>query len=157
MKKIGRKPTDDQLLEGGGGGGGGISGTKWSKMPSFGGNASTVGDLKKLTKDTSNLKGAAKVAADEAKGRAATRTGVRAAGTAGAATAVKAALEDANAEAPKKARDTDEENFQEVKRVMREVDTEREAEKYAKSDEMKSGGSVRGWGKARGARKAKIY
>ena len=30
MKKIGKKPTDDQLLEGGGGGGGGRSGGKYT-------------------------------------------------------------------------------------------------------------------------------
>jgi hypothetical protein len=30
MKKIGRRPTDDQLLEGGGGGGGGGSGGKYT-------------------------------------------------------------------------------------------------------------------------------
>jgi hypothetical protein len=30
MKKIGRKPTDEQLLEGGGGGGGGGSGGKYT-------------------------------------------------------------------------------------------------------------------------------
>ena len=44
-------------------------------------------------------------------------------------------------------------------RIMREVDEEREASKYAKKDESseyKKGGSVRGWGVARGARKAKM-
>jgi hypothetical protein len=44
-------------------------------------------------------------------------------------------------------------------RVMREVDDEIKASKYAKKDEssdFKKGGSVRGWGIARGARKAKI-
>ena len=30
MKKIGKKPTDDQMLEGGGGGGGGRSGGKYT-------------------------------------------------------------------------------------------------------------------------------
>jgi hypothetical protein len=136
MKKIGRKPTDDQLLEGGGGGGGGgggISGTKWSSMPSFRGNASTMGDLKKLTKDTSQLKGGAKAAADEAKSRAATRTGVRAAGAAAAGEGVKAALSSSEAKG-KPERDTDEDNFQETKRIMREVDADIKASKYAKPD-----------------------
>jgi hypothetical protein len=50
-------------------------------------------------------------------------------------------------------------------RVMREVDADIEASKYAKKDKAaeykgddvyKKGGSVRGWGMARGARKAKI-
>ncbi len=44
-------------------------------------------------------------------------------------------------------------------RIMREVDAERKARKYAEKDESseyKKGGSVRGWGMARGARKAKI-
>lgn len=50
-------------------------------------------------------------------------------------------------------------------RIMREVDAERKARKYAEKDkpteyrgddEFKKGGSVRGWGIARGARKAKI-
>jgi hypothetical protein len=44
-------------------------------------------------------------------------------------------------------------------RVMREVDEERKARKYAEKDESseyKKGGAVRGWGMARGARKAKI-
>ena len=44
-------------------------------------------------------------------------------------------------------------------RIMREVDAERKARKYAEKDESseyKKGGSVRGWGMARGARKAKM-
>jgi len=44
-------------------------------------------------------------------------------------------------------------------RIMREVDAERKASKYAEKDESseyKKGGSVRGWGMARGARKAKM-
>jgi hypothetical protein len=57
-----------------------VSGTKWSGMPSFKGNASTLGDIKKLTADSSHLKGGAKQAVDEAKARAAKRTAVRAAG-----------------------------------------------------------------------------
>jgi hypothetical protein len=82
MAKIGKKPTDDQLLEGGGSGAGGASvkGTKWSKMPSFKGNASFMDDVKKLTKDTSHLKGGAKKSTDLAEERAAARMGVRAAG-----------------------------------------------------------------------------
>jgi hypothetical protein len=77
MKKIGKKPTDDQILEGGGAG---VGGTKWSSMPSFKGNANIVDDFKKLTKDTSHLKGGAKKSADLAEERAAKRMGVRAAG-----------------------------------------------------------------------------
>lgn len=47
----------------------------------------------------------------------------------------------------------------EVDEALREVDAERKARKYAEKDEsseFKKGGSVRGWGIARGARKAKI-
>jgi hypothetical protein len=50
-------------------------------------------------------------------------------------------------------------------RIMREVDSERKARRYAEKDEpteyrgddeYKKGGAVRGWGIARGARKAKM-
>jgi hypothetical protein len=53
----------------------------------------------------------------------------------------------------------------EVDETMREVDAERKARRYAKKDEpteyrgddeYKKGGAVRGWGIARGARKAKM-
>lgn len=47
----------------------------------------------------------------------------------------------------------------EVDEALREVDAERKARKYAEKDEpseFKKGGSVRGWGIARGARKAKM-
>ena len=79
MAKVGRHGLDEPQLEGGGAGAG-IRGTKWSSMPSFKGNASTLGDIKKLTADSSHLKGGAKQAVDEAKARAAKRTAVRAAG-----------------------------------------------------------------------------
>ena len=154
MAKIGRRPTDDQLLEGGGGGGAGagISGTKWSKMPSFKGNSDAVSDIKKLTKDTSHLKGGARDASDEAKGRAATRTAVRAAGVAAVNEGTKAALNNTAS-----AKGADEDSFKAMERSLREADAEREAEKYGKGDKMKSGGSVKGWGISRGARKAKMY
>lgn len=89
MAKIGKKPTDDQLLEGGGGGAG-ISGTKYSKMPSLRGSSSTMGDLKKINQDTSNLRGNAKKVTEDAQDRAAARTGVRAAGAGAAAAGAKA-------------------------------------------------------------------
>jgi len=157
MAKIGRRGLDDQQLEGGVGGGmgAGISGTKWSKMPTFKGNSDAVGDIKKLTKDTSKLKGGARDASDEAKTRAATRTAARAAGVAALDQGTRAALDSATA--PKKSAPTEEDAFNEVERVLREVDAEQEASKYGKGDKLKSGGSVKGWGKARGARKAKIY
>ena len=85
-----KRGIDEQQLEGGGGGGGSISGTKWSSMPSFKSNASTMDDLKKIVADTSKLKGAAKAAKEEAIDRAITRTVVRA-GAAGAAGATVAA------------------------------------------------------------------
>ena len=89
MAKIGKKPTDDQLLEGGGGGAG-ISGTKYSKVPSLRGSSSTMGDLKKINQDTSNLRGNAKKVTEDAQDRAAARTGVRAAGAGAAAAGAKA-------------------------------------------------------------------
>lgn len=73
-----KRGLDEQLLEGGGGGG--ISGTKWSSMPSFKGNASLIDDIKKINKDTSNLKGSAKKSVEDAQDRAAKRTAIRAAG-----------------------------------------------------------------------------
>ena len=96
MAKIGKKPTDDQLLEGGGGGGGGfgISGTKYSKMPSLRGSSSTMGDLRKINKDTSNLRGNAKKVTEDAQDRAAARTGIRAAGAGAAAAGIKTAVSD---------------------------------------------------------------
>jgi hypothetical protein len=74
-----RRGDDLTPLEGGGGGAG-VGGTKWSKMPSFKSNASFMDDVKKLTKDTSHLKGGAKRSTDLAEERAAARMGVRAAG-----------------------------------------------------------------------------
>jgi len=93
MAKIGKKPTDDQMLEGGGGGAG-ISGTKYSKMPSLRGSSSTMGDLKKINQDTSYLRGNAKKVTEDAQDRAAARTGVRAAGAAAAASGAKALTSD---------------------------------------------------------------
>ena len=83
-----RRGDDLTPLEGGGGGGG-ISGTKYSNMPSFKGNASIMDDLKKLTKDTSKLKGGAKKATELATDRAINRLAVRATGAAGAGAAAK--------------------------------------------------------------------
>jgi hypothetical protein len=144
MPKGIRKPMEEMLLgtEGGkGGGGGGVGGTKWSSLPSFRGNASTMDDLRKLTKDTSHLKGGAKASADEAKTRAAKRTGVRAAGATAAAEGARTALSSSEAKS-KPQQDTEEENFQEVQRILRKVDEDIEAEKYAKPDKYKSGGAV---------------
>jgi len=97
MAKIGRRPLDDEQLEGGGAGAG-ISGTKYSKMPSLRGSASTMGDLKKINKDTSNLRGNAKKVTEDAQDRAAARTGVRAAGAGAAAVAAKMATREAAAD-----------------------------------------------------------
>lgn len=155
MAKIAKHPLDDQQLEGGVGGGmsAGISGTKWSKMPSLKGNSDAVSDIKKLTADTSHLKGGARAASDEAKTRAATRTAARAAGAAAVSEGTKAALDKANEKSAKK----DEDSFKEVERTLREADADIESSKYGKGDKMKSGGSVKGWGIARGARKARTY
>jgi hypothetical protein len=91
MAKVGRHGLDEPTLEGGGSGAG-ISGTKWSSVPSFKSNASTLGDLKKLTTDSSHLKGGAKKSVDEAKGRAAKRTAARAVGVAGTGIGAKSMM-----------------------------------------------------------------
>ena len=70
------KGLDEPQLEGGMSGG--VGGTKWSGMPSFKGKSNAISDIKKLTADTSHLKGGAKKAVEEAKTRAARRTAVRA-------------------------------------------------------------------------------
>jgi len=154
MPKVGKRPLDDQLLEGGGAGAAsaGISSTKWSNMPSLKGKANAIDDLKKMGADTSHLKGGAKESSDLAKDRAANRTAVRAAGAAAVSEGTKAALDAATK--PKK---SDEDSFKEVERALRAADDEIESSKYGKGDGLKKGGSVRGWGKARGARKAKMY
>jgi hypothetical protein len=94
MAKIGKKPTDDQLLEGGGGGGGssGIKGTKWSSMPSFKGSSSTLDDLKKLTAKPTKAKGSAKRAFEMAQDRAVSRTVARGAGASALAAGAKAMM-----------------------------------------------------------------
>jgi len=101
VKNKTRRGDDLTPLEGGGGGGGaGVSGTKWSGMPSFKSNASLMDDVKKLTKDTSHLKGGAKKSTDLAEDRAAKRMAVRAAGTAAVGAGAKAATSE---DKPKKA------------------------------------------------------
>lgn len=99
-----RRGDDLTPLEGGGGGAG-VGGTKWSNMPSFRGNANIVDDFRKLTKDTSHLKGGAKRSADLAEERAANRMAVRAAGAAGAGAAAKAATNDEPKKAAAKSED----------------------------------------------------
>jgi hypothetical protein len=95
MAKNSPRRGDDLIpLEGGATGGGGAGGasvksTKWSNMPSFKGNASIMDDLKKLTKDTSKLKGGAKKATELATDRAINRLAVRATGATAAGAAAK--------------------------------------------------------------------
>ena len=100
---------DDQLLEGGGGGGGGagIRNTNWSGMPSFRSNASTMDDLKKITSDTSKLKGSAKAAKEEAIDRAITRTGIRAAGAGAVGAGLKSISSAGASEGKKEDSDSD--------------------------------------------------
>lgn len=82
-----RRGDDLTPLEGGatGGGAGGarssVTNTKWSNLPSFESNASIMDDVRKLTKDTSHLKGGAKKATELAEDRAAARMAVRVGGT----------------------------------------------------------------------------
>ena len=152
MGKLFNRRGDDQMLEGGIGGAGGVGGTKWSNLPSVKSNASALDDIKKLSADTSNLRGAAKEAAAEAKGRAATRTAVRA----GAAGAAGSALDKSESKASARSSDydPDEEAFREIERSMREVDAEREASKYGRGDKsFKSGGKVTASSRADGIAK----
>ena len=88
-----KRGLDEQLLEGGGGGGG-ISGTKWSSMPSLKSNASLMDDIKKINKDTSDLRGGAKKSVEDAQDRAAKRTAIRAAGAGATAATINAATGD---------------------------------------------------------------
>ena len=140
-----RRPRLAELetLEGGGaggmGGGSGVGGTRWSNLPSVRGRANTVDDLRKLTRDTSHLHGGAKGAADEAKQRAAQRTAIRVAGLGAAGAGVKSMMSDDDEPAEKPSKDTDEDNFQNTKRIMREVDADIKA---SKGNKMKSGGKV---------------
>jgi hypothetical protein len=93
-----KRGLDEQELEGGGGGGGmrsaSVKDTKWSNMPSFKGNANIVDDFKKLTKDTSHLKGGAKKSTELAENRAINRMAVRAGATGAAVAGAKAATSD---------------------------------------------------------------
>jgi hypothetical protein len=98
MAKIGKRPMDDEQLEGGGAGAGSrstsIKDTKWSDRPSFKSNASLMDDIKKINKDTSHLKGNAKKVSEDAQDRAGKRTAIRAAATGAAAAGAKALTSD---------------------------------------------------------------
>lgn len=114
MAKIGKRPLDDEQLEGGGRGAGmsaSVKDTKWSGMPSFKSNASIMDDLKKLTKDTSHLKGGAKKATELAEDRALKRMAVRATGAAAAGAAAKAATSE---DKPKKASAAASEDYEDM-------------------------------------------
>ena len=108
------KGLDEPQLEGGIGGAG-VSGTRWSSMPSFKGKSSMMGDIKKLTADTSHLKGGAKKAVEEAKTRAARRTAVRAAGADAAYEGGKAMMSESAAKDSDKKSDAVEASFRNVK------------------------------------------
>lgn len=139
MAKVGRHGLDEPQLEGGGAGAG-IRGTKWSSMPSFKGNASTMGDIKKLTADSSHLKGGAKQAVDEAKARAAKRTAVRAAGAQAAYQGGKAIVGES---ASSKQSDSKDDGV--VEATFRKSEDKEESPEMAthyKPDNYKSGGKV---------------
>jgi len=147
MAKAGKHGLDEQQLEGGVGGGGGmgrgssISGTKWSSMPSFRGNSSTMGDIKKLTADSSHLKGGAKQAVEEAKARAAKRTAVRAAGAQAAYQGGKAIVGESVSAKDSGPKDDGavEASFRQVKEESPEAG---EMATHYKPDNYKSGGKV---------------
>ena len=107
-----KRGDDLTPLEGGGGGGGmSVKNTKWSGMPSFKSNASIMDDIKKLTKDTSHLKGGAKKSTELAEDRALKRMAVRA----GAATVAGAAAKAATSEdKPKKASAAASEDYEDM-------------------------------------------
>jgi hypothetical protein len=139
MAKVGRHGLDEPQLEGGGAGAG-IRGTKWSSMPSFKGNASTMGDIKKLTADSSHLKGGAKQAVDEAKARAAKRTAVRAAGAQAAYQGGKAVVGES---ASSKQSDSKDDGV--VEATFRKSEDKEESPEMAthyKPDNYKSGGTT---------------
>ena len=130
------KGLDEPQLEGGISGGAGIGGTKWSSIPSR--NSSMLGDIKKLTADTSHLKGGAKKSVEEAQGRAAKRTGVRAAGAAAVGTGVKSMMPE---NASSKESDTKDDGV--VEATFRKSETKEEPPEMAthyKPDNFKSGG-----------------
>jgi hypothetical protein len=140
MAKVGKRPLDDQMLEGGGMGAG-VGGTKWSNMPSLKGKANAIDDIKKMGADTSHLKGGAKSSADEARDRAANRTAVRAAGAAAAGEGAKALL--SNPVSAKDGGPDEDRSFKEMSRALREADSDIASESYGKGDKSyKRGGSV---------------
>jgi hypothetical protein len=139
MAKVGRYGLDEPQLEGGISGGAGIRGTKYSNLPSFKGNASTVGDIKKLTADTSHLKGGAKQAVEEAKARAAKRTAVRAAGAAGVGAGVKSMMPESAS-----AKDSDFAD-ESIEARFKQIEAKEEPPEMAthyKPDSYKSGGKT---------------
>jgi hypothetical protein len=147
MAKVGRRGLDEPQLEGGisgGGGGASIRGTKYSSLPSFKGNASTFGDIKKLTADSSHLKGGAKKAVDEAKGRAAKRTAVRAVGAAATGVGAKSnyqTMMDENASS----KQSDSKDDGVVEATFRKSEDKEESPEMAthyKPDNYKSGGAT---------------
>jgi len=139
MAKVGKHGLDEPQLEGGGAGAG-ISGTRWSSMPSFKGKSSALGDIKKLTADSSHLKGGAKKAVDEAKGRAAKRTAVRAAGAQAAYEGGKAMMgESAAKDSGPKDDGAVEASFRQVKEESPEAG---EMATHYKPDNYKSGGKI---------------
>ena len=157
MAKVGRHGLDEPQLEGGGAGAG-IRGTKYSSLPSFKGNASTLGDIKKLTADSSHLKGGAKKAVDEAKGRAAKRTAVRAVGAAATGAGAKSMMDES---ASSKQSDSKDDGVVEATfRKSKDSEDSGEMATHYKPDNYKSGGmaSSRADGIAtKGKTRGKIY
>jgi hypothetical protein len=137
MAKVGRHGLDEPQLEGGGAGAG-IRGTKWSSVPSLKSSSSTIGDIKKLTADTSHLKGGAKKSVEEAQSRAAKRTGVRAAGAATVGTGVKSMMPESAS-----SKESDSKDDGVVEATFRKSEAKEEPPEMAthyKPDNYKSGG-----------------
>jgi len=131
------KGLDEQLLEGGGGGGG-IGGTKWSSIPSR--KSSALGDINKMLSESSHLKGGAKQAVEEAKARAAKRTGIRAVGAATIGAGAKSMMpESASAKDSSSGEGSANATFNKVTEESPEAG---EMSTHYKPDTFKSGGKV---------------
>jgi hypothetical protein len=133
------KGLDEQLLEGGGGGGGaGVGGTKWSSIPSR--KSSALGDINKMLSESSHLKGGAKQAVEEAKARAAKRTGIRAVGAATIGAGAKSMMPESAS-----AKDSGSKDDGVVDATFRNIENKEEPPEMAthyKPDNFKSGGKV---------------
>ena len=133
------KGLDEPQLEGGISGGAGISGTRWSSMPSFKGKSNAISDIKKILSESEHLKGGAKRAVEEARGRAAKRTAIRAAGADAVYEGGKAMMGESAAKDSDKKSEPIEARFRDIKEESPEAG---EMSTHYKPDTYKKGGKV---------------